>query len=187
MSKLSPYVDLRRWLAHLADTGRLSVIRKDIELKHQLAAVAKRLDGHQATYFPQPRGHSVPVVSGFMSRRGWIAEALGVPESELLSRFRDAAEHPLPWHEVPQNSAPCQQVVHQGRDPRDLLPIPTHSEYDSGPYITAGLVIARNPSTGVQNVSINRIQVNAQDRMALLMLPRHLWAFYQEAEARNQP
>lgn len=181
------FTDLRRWLTHLADSGRVAVMHEGTQLEHTLAAIAKRLDGRQAAYFPSPGGHAVPVVSGFMSRRSWIAEAMGVPESELLQHFRDAAERPLPWQEVPNGEAPCQQVVHRDCDVRAVLPVPTHSEHDNGPYITAGLVIARNPKTGVQNVSINRIQVHARDRMAILMLPRHLWAFYKEAEARNEP
>lgn len=183
----APFTDLRRWLQHLSDTGRLAVLREGVALEYQLAAIAKRLDGRKAAYFPQPGGHAVPVVSGFMSRRAWIAEAMGVPESQLLARFSAAAEQPMRCQLVPRGQAPCQEVEHRGRDVRELLPIPTHSEHDNGPYITAGLVIARNPSTGVQNVSINRIQVHAPDRMAILMLPRHLWAFYREAEARNEP
>ena len=95
------FTDLRRWLAHLSDTGRLAVIHEGVKLEHQLAAIAKRLDGRQAVYFPRPGGHDMPVVSGFMSRRGWIAEAMGVTESQLLQRFRQAAENPLPWREVP--------------------------------------------------------------------------------------
>ncbi|MDB5840894.1 MAG: UbiD family decarboxylase [Herminiimonas sp.] len=179
--------DLRQWLTHLTSTGRLAVIRDNVQLKHQLAAIAKRLDGRQAVFFPKPGGHAIPVISGFMSRRAWIAEAMAVKESELLSSFRRAAENPIPWHEVPGSEAACQQVVHHDIDLQAALPIPTHSEFDSGPYITAGLVIARNPVTGIQNVSINRIQVNAKDRMAILILPRHLHAFYQEAEAHGQP
>jgi len=179
--------DLRQWLERLSATGRLAVIRENVPLKHHLAAIAKRLDGRQAAFFPQPDGHAMPVVSGFMSRRAWIAEAMGVPQSELLARFREAADHPLPWREVGAGEAACQQVVHSDIDLHSLLPIPTHSEHDNGPYITAGMVIARNPVTGVQNVSINRLQVHAKDRMAILMLPRHLHAFYQEAEARKQP
>jgi 2,5-furandicarboxylate decarboxylase 1 len=181
-----PFTDLRRWLAHLSDSDRVAVIREGTPLEHTLAAIAKRLDGRQAAYFPKPGGHAMAVVSGFMSRRAWIAEAMGVPESELLQRFRDAAEHPIAWREVPKGEAPCQQVVHRERDVREVLPVPTHSEHDNGPYITAGLVIARNPKTGVQNVSINRIQVHSKDRMAILMLPRHLWAFYKAAEARSE-
>lgn len=186
MTQASPYTDLRRWLQHLSDTGRLAMLREGVALEHRLAAIAKRLDGQQAAYFPRPGGHDIPVISGFMSRRAWIAEAMGVPESGLLARFREAAANPLACRLVPGDQAPCQQVVHRDVDPRVLLPIPTHSEHDNGPYITAGLVIARNPKTGIQNVSINRIQVHAPDRMAILMLPRHLWAFQKEAEARGE-
>jgi 2,5-furandicarboxylate decarboxylase 1 len=179
--------DLRQWLTRLTATGRLAVMRENVPLKHHLAAISKCLDGRQAAFFPKPDGHAIPVISGFMSRRSWIAEALGVPEAGLLEAYRRAAENPLPWKEVPGAQAPCQEVVHHEIDLHGLLPIPTHSEHDNGPYITAGMVIARNPGTGVQNVSINRIQVHAKDRMAILMLPRHLFAFYQAAEANNQP
>lgn len=178
--------DLRQWLAHLEASGRLAVIREGVPLEHRLAAIAKRLDGSQAAWFPKPGGHAIPVVSGFVARRAWIAEAIGVEQAGLLAAFRHAADHPLPWREVEAGSAPCQEVVRTDIDLRALLPIPTHSEHDNGPYITAGLVIARNPVTGVQNVSINRIQVHGKDRMAILMLPRHLLAFYQAAEAQDQ-
>ncbi|HEX8789295.1 MAG TPA: UbiD family decarboxylase, partial [Telluria sp.] len=184
---VSKAADLRQWLAHLEATGRLAVAREGVPLEHTLAAIAKRLDGKQAAYFPKPGGHAIPVVSGFVSRRAWIAEAMGVEQAGLLSAFRNAAENPLPSREVAQAEAPCQQVViDKDIDLHALLPIPTHSEHDNGPYITAGLVIARNPVTGVQNVSINRIQVHARDRMAILMLPRHLLAFYKAAEAKDQ-
>jgi len=142
-------LSLRGWLAHLSATGRLATIAKTVALKHELAAVAKRLDGKQAAVFLAPGGHDMPVVSGFMSKRAWIAEAMGVAEKDLLQRFRDAADHPLPWKEVSAGEAACQQVLHTNAiDLHALLPIPTHSEHDNGPYITAGLVIARNPRTG---------------------------------------
>ena len=174
---------LRDWLAHLARTGRVATIDQPVALEHELAAIARRLDGTQAAFFTKPGGHDVPVVSGFMSRRAWIAEALGVAEADLLARFRDAADQPIASQEIPRAEAACQQVVHTGGiDLHKLLPIPTHSEHDNGPYITAGLVIARNPRTGVQNVSINRIQVHGPDRMAILLLPRHLYAFQKAAE-----
>lgn len=183
---MNPY-SLRGWLRHLAATQRLAVIRENVSLVHELAAIAKKLDGRQATLFPRPGGHAVPVVSGIVSRRSWIAEAMGVPESGLLGHFRRAAEAPLPWKEVSAARARCQEVVHRDADPRRLFPIPTHSEHDSGPYISAGLVIARNPKTGVQNVSINRVQVNDAKRLGVLILPRHLHAFFQAAEEMKQP
>ncbi|MDQ2915850.1 MAG: UbiD family decarboxylase [Pseudomonadota bacterium] len=178
--------NMRDWLAHLAATDRVAVIRDNVSLEFELAAIAKRLDGVKAAFFPHPGGHAIPVVSGFMSKRAWIAEALGVREGDLLQHVRRAVESPLPWREVQADAAPAQQVVHDHVDIRTLLPIPRHNEHDSAPYISAGLVIARNPKTGVQNVSINRIQINAPDRMAMLILPRHLHAFHGAAEEAGE-
>ena len=179
--------NMRDWLAHLAATNRVAVIRDGVSLEFELAAIAKRLDGVKATFFPHPGGHEIPVVSGFIANRAWIAEALGVSERDLLHHVRHAVDNPVPWREVSRDDAPAQQVEHDHVDIRTLLPIPRHNEHDSAPYISAGLVIARNPKTGVQNVSINRIQVNAADRMGVLILPRHLHAFQQAAEAAGEP
>ena len=183
---MSPFPTLRSWLRHLASSDRLVVARGGVKLKFEVAAIAKRLDGEKAVIFPSPGGHSMPIVAGFVGHRRWMAEALGVPLRTLHSTFRRAAEHPVPWRELPTGAAPCQQHVHRNADVRSLLPIPVHNEHDSGPYITAGLVIARNPLTGIQNVSINRIQVNAPDRMATLLLPRHLHAYFRAAEQKGE-
>lgn len=182
---MTPF-SLRGWLRHLAATERLAVIRKNVSLVHELAAIAKKFDGKRVTLFPRPGGHAIPVFSGIVSQRAWIAEAMGVPESEMLARFREAAAAPLPWREVSGADARCQDVVHHEVAPGGLFPIPTHSEHDSGAYISAGLVIARNPKTGVQNVSINRIQVERDRRLGILILPRHLHAFFRAAEEMQQ-
>lgn len=184
---MPPFCSLRDWLARLAETDRLAMAREGVALEYELAAIAKRLDGEKAVLFPRPGGReTMPIVSGFLSSRAWIAEAMGVPESELLARYRSAAEHPLAWTEVTRADAPAQAVTHDDVDVPALMPVPTHSEHDSGPYITAGLVIARNPQTGMQNVSINRIQVNSPNRLAALLLPRHLHAYHRAAEAQGQ-
>ncbi len=180
-----PHRTLRGWLRRLHESGRLATARPGVALEHELAAIAKRLDGVQAVLFPGPGGHSIPVVSGLVSSRAWIAEAMGAASSQMLARFLSAAENPVPCREV--TGAVAQQVRHDSVDIRKLLPVPKHSEHDSAPYITAGLVIARNPATGKQNVSINRIQIDSPKRMAMLILPRHLHAFVQIAEERGEP
>jgi 2,5-furandicarboxylate decarboxylase 1 len=180
-----PVRSLRGWLDHLAARDRLAVIRPGTALRFELAAIAKRLDGSRATLFPQPDGHRVPVVSGLVSNRAWIADAMGVEPREMLARFEDAALHPLPWQEV--KSAPAQELVHRHVDLPRLLPLPTHNEHDSGPYITAGLLIARNPRTGAQNVSIHRCQLSGPNRLGVLLLPRHTHMFFEAAEQEGAP
>jgi 2,5-furandicarboxylate decarboxylase 1 len=180
-----PITSLRDWLDHLAARDRLAVIRPEVSLRFELAAIAKRLDGVKATLFPRPGGHAMPVISGLVSDRQWIAEAMGVEPGEVLARFQDAALNPLPWQEV--TDAPVQEVVWREVDLGAQLPLPTHNEHDNGAYITAGLLIARNPATGVQNVSIHRLQLSGPNRLGALLLPRHTHMFYEAAERAGQP
>jgi 2,5-furandicarboxylate decarboxylase 1 len=176
----APVTTLRGWLDHLASSDRLAIIRPDRALRFEIAAIANHFDGRQATFFPRPDGHPVPVVSGLTSNRAWMAEAMGVAPSDLLRRFQQATAEPLPYREV--TSGPAQEVIHTSDiNLSALLPIPTHNEHDSGPYITAGLAIVRNPRTGAQNVSIHRLQINAPDRLGALILPRHTMAYVQLA------
>lgn len=114
-----------------------------------------------------------------------MAEALGTTQDRLVAHFQQAAAQPLPWHE--RNSAPAQEVVHrEGLDILKLLPVPTLNEHDSGPYISAGLMISRDPETGLQNVAILRCQISGPDRIGVLVLPRHTDNFYRKAEAQGR-
>jgi 2,5-furandicarboxylate decarboxylase 1 len=181
-----PVRTLRDWLDHLAARGRLAVLKPHIGLKFELAAHAKRLDGRRATFFPKPGGHAIPVVSGVISDRGWMAEAMGVEPAEMLAHFQHAASHPTPWQEAA--SAPVQEVTHRAPlDLANILPLPTHNEHDGGPYIAAGIMIVRNPKTGKQNVSIHRCQLTGPNRLGVLLLPRHTHTFQRMAEEAGQP
>lgn len=180
-----PVTTLRAWLDHLAARDRLAVIRPGVSLQFELAAIAKRFDGIKATLFPSPGGQRIPVLSGLVSDRQWIAEAMGVESAEVLTHFQEAAANPLPWQEV--TNAPVQEVVHYEVNLGKQLPLPVHNEHDNGAYITAGLLIARNPATGVQNVSIHRLQLSGPNRLGVLLLPRHTLMFYEMAERSGMP
>jgi len=123
-------------------------------------------------------------VSGLLSQRAWMAEAVGVSGNQLISAFEAACQEPVPWEET--TGAACQEVVHTEVDLERILPIPTHNEHDSGSYITAGLLISRQRSTGAQNVSIHRLQVSGPDRLGALLLPRHTLEFFKEREEAGE-
>ena len=53
--------------------------------------------------------------------------------------------------------------------------------------LPAALLIARNPSTGIQNVSIHRCQVSGPDRIGVLLLPRHTRHYFRIAEDAGEP
>src|SRR5262249_60150737 len=83
--------------------------------------------------------------------------------------------------------APVQEVVRTGADV-DLrsLPLVVHSEKDAAPYVTAGLVLAKDPETGIRNVSFNRMMLRGPDEFGIRMMPpQHLGQLYDRAGARG--
>lgn len=179
-----PGASLRGWLRRLADTGRLTTPEQGLSLQFEIAARANVLDGESASFFRRPAGHDIPIVSGLLSDRNWMAESMGVPTSEVARVFGEASQNPRAWTEVADPF--CQQVTSRSVDLATRLPVPTHNEFDSGPYITAGLLIARNPATGQQNVSIHRLQVTGPNKLGVLLLPRHTMAFLDECSSANR-
>ncbi len=180
--------DLRDWLNHLDANHALAVIRDGVNLEYELLTIADKFEGKKACYFPHPSGHAVPVVTGLLQQRSWVAEALGVPPAEMLRHFKQAVDHPMPWQVIEQDKAPVHEVViKEGIDLKKIMPIVTHNEKDGGPYITSGLVSSKNLETGKQNLSIHRMQVQAPDKLSILLLPRDLFAYFTYAESQNQP
>ena len=175
--------DLRSWLHALAKDNRLLQAKPGLALRFELAAISKVTENDKAVIFPQPGGHSVPIVSNILADRQWMADSLGISSSELLKRFMHAVRNPLKSVEV--QKATAQEVVHDKVDLLKQLPIPTHNELDSGPYISAGVLISRNPETGVQNLSIHRCQISAANKIGVLLLPRHTLAYAHRAAAKK--
>jgi 2,5-furandicarboxylate decarboxylase 1 len=178
----------RTWLEYLQASGRLAVVDKRVSLKYEIAAVAKKLDGQKAVYFTQVEDYSIPVVSGICSTRQQFAEALETDQFELIPKFIQAVSAPLPCRLVKKKDAPVKEnVILKDIDLMKTLPIPIHHEKDSGHYITAGLFIVRDPVTRKQNVSIHRLQVSGKDRLGILILPRHTFHLYKQAEEAGKP
>ncbi|MBX6396627.1 MAG: UbiD family decarboxylase, partial [Alicyclobacillaceae bacterium] len=93
-----------------------------------------------------------------------------------------------PYVRIDHSAAPVKEnIILEQIDMLSLFPIPTHHEKDSGPYITAGLLIVRDPETRKQNVSIHRLQISSGDKLGVLLLPRHAYHLYKQAESQGKP
>lgn len=174
---------LHDWLDRLAREELLTITRPNLPLKFGIAAVAKRLDGQKAVLFPAPGGHSIPILCGILSRREWFSDAFGVRPDQLIERVRKAVSAPIPCREV--DDAPAYEFVHNKFDLTSDLPVPTFNELDSAPYLSAAMLVMRNPVTGAQNASINRCQLNGPNRLGVLIATRDTRLFYETAEAAN--
>jgi UbiD family decarboxylase len=176
---------LRGFLSALEASGDLHRVKRPVDLRFELAAVLALRERGPAQLFE--RAGSMPVVGNLLSSRERFARALGVARSDLHLRCLDALQDLIPPALVQQG--PVQDVVHRAPfDLAALLPVPTWFERETGPYVTAGVIVARDPQTGTRNVSIARLRLEGGARlMAGIARNHHLYLLAEKARALGRP
>lgn len=122
--------------------------------------------------------YEMPVVVGALAANPEIyAAGLGVSVEEIGDVWTRAMDNPIQPVAVPD--APCQEVVMTGdqltRRGGGLaaLPVPISTPgFDAAPYLTATLVVTKDPETGVRNMGTYRAQLKARDRLGVRMASR---------------
>ena len=181
-------LDLRSALEFLATVpGQLASTRQPVDAHAELAAVYKRAGAGPALLFENVTGYAIPVVVGILASRERTARLMGSTIERLPFDLLDALNHTCA--PVTVASAPCQEVVIRPPfDLRRLIPAPTHTLHDAGPYITAGLVRARDPETGASDVTIHRLCMQGPDSLSIYFVPgRHIDQFRAKAERLGRP
>lgn len=161
---------LRGTLVTLEREGELRRVDGPVSLRHELSALLAAGDDGPALLFGDVQHTTLPVVGNVLGSRRRIALGLGVEVDEIENRLLHALEHPLAPREI--EHAPCQQVVAPDVD-LTRLPIPWFFEHETGPYITAGAIVARDGSDGSANLSIARLKPLDQHRAMAGIAPNH--------------
>ena len=178
----------RELLEWLRSNGDLATVSRSVDPKHELTAVMRSMQkgANKALMFRSVRGSDMPVATNVFGFRRAVAAALGLDEAELLRTLVAREGERLPVDRV--DSAPVQEVVQtSGFDVARDVPQLVYAELDGGAYITAGVLIAPHPVTGVYNASWNRCQLVGDDKLRVRMMPpQHLGRYHAEAEAQGK-
>ena len=145
-----------------------------------------------AMVFNRIKGHpGAKVAIGLLSSRTRVAALLGCRTEELGKKLWECASHPLN-PVVSEEKAACQEVVHLAEEPgfdlARLVPAPTNTPDDAGPYITLGMCYASHPDTGASDVTIHRLCIQGKDELSIFFTPgaRHIGAMAERAEELGQ-
>jgi 2,5-furandicarboxylate decarboxylase 1 len=158
-------MSLRSFLEKARDEGQLTVVADRVDPYLEMARVIDRLEG-PPILFEDVRGYDTAVVASVCGARESLALDLGVDTTQLLFTLAEALSNPVEPEIVP--AGPCQEVVDEQVDV-DTLPILSHLPEDGGPYITAGVVVTRDPQHG-RNVSFHRLlRLDSQRLVARLV------------------
>lgn len=178
----------REVLSWLDRNGDLATVSREVDPRHELTAVLRRMQATQnkALRFDRVKGTDIPVATNLFGFRRAIAASLGLEESALLKSLVALEGRKTPTERV--DNAPVQEVVKIGDiDVARDLPQIVYAEHDGGAYITAGVLIAPHPVTGVYNASWNRCQLAGDEKLRVRMMPpQHLGRYHAEAEALGQ-
>lgn len=127
--------------------------------------------------FTNVKGSHIPVISGLCNTREKIARAINCEKDEILHKIIDATSNPIKIenYEDLDNYATYKANLNK-------IPVLKHYKNDGGKYITAGVIFAKDPVTGVQNASIHRMLVKNSDTLGVRLVPRNLYTYFQKAE-----
>ncbi|WP_407377304.1 UbiD family decarboxylase [Methanobrevibacter sp.] len=123
------------------------------------------------------KGFDMPVISGICNTRDKIAKSINCEVSQITEKIIEAMENPIKVDKFTDFSEYDTLEVDL-----DKIPILTHYKRDGGKYITAGVVFARDPETGIQNASIHRMMVLDNKRLVIRIVPRNLYTYFQRAQ-----
>src|SRR5688500_14776473 len=178
--------DFRAALARLRAAARVRTLNREADPDLEIAALMKRLDGAEALFFPKVKRHGLPVLGNLLCSQANCEAAFGVGYREIRDFVARALGNPVAPERVA--AAPCQEHVHtEDFDIGRMLPVLRYTEADSGRFITAGIVIVRDPQTGVYNASYHRLQLLGPRQTAIkLDFGRHLRFAYERAQKMKQ-
>ena len=171
-------VDLRSYLKQLETDPEeeLLVINKELSPRFEIPAVLHKLEQEErfpTVLFQRVTGSDLPVVANIFAsyRRHGLAIGTSDPK-QMLNMYMQREGQRIPTKRVGAEDAPVKQVKWTGEQV-DLrkLPIVTHHEQDSGPYITAGVLVTRDPRSGVYNAGVYRHELRGPRELGAFMQP----------------
>lgn len=145
-----------------------------------------------AMIFHNVKGHpDASVAIWLLASRKRVAALLGTEPENLGKLLYHSVDNPIAPVVIDQ-PAPCQEIVYRAEDPDfdlfKLIPAPTNTPDDAGPYITLGMCYATHPKTGLSDVTIHRLCIQGKDELSIFFTPRcrHIGAMAEYAESINQ-
>ncbi|MCZ6830879.1 MAG: UbiD family decarboxylase [Gammaproteobacteria bacterium] len=181
--------DLQGYISFLEEHNLLIRVKTEVDAHLELAGVAKRFEGEKVVLFEKVKGCNYPVLIGLYWNLDIMAKVFNCGSDRLpfvlTEEIRAWQKNPV--EPVILESGPANEVIETDIDLYEL-PVPHHATGDGGRYLTSSVVIAKDPDTGVRNLSVHRMMITGKNRFTLLLEELgHVMDYYKRAEAKGEP
>lgn len=171
---------------YLESRGELSVVDREVNPEFELAAVAvaQQRASEKAILFRNVRGSAFPVLANVYGSHKRLCDMIGAGEGSFSERWlalTEGRKSNASGAGAPDGGAHVECRLSD-------LPMITYHARDAGPYFTSAIYLAKDPDSGVPNLSFHRSMIVNETELRVRLGSTHDLASYQaRAEARGEP
>lgn len=174
--------DLREYLKLIKKSRDLKTIKKPVSKKYEIAGITAKVDGSHAVLFENVRDSDFRVVANLVGTRKRFSMALGCSENLIHQKITGAIKKPKKPRVIKSG-----KFLENSSSDASILPVVTHFEKESGPFITSAVVFAKNPETRKQNSSFHRLMpIDGRHFSIRMVEERHLHRCYMDARNHGE-
>ncbi|MBU5425434.1 UbiD family decarboxylase [Tissierella pigra] len=177
---------LRSTLETLRANNSLLETDKEVDYIYEMGAVLKYFNNKVPMLFNNIKGNPLSSVGGLYGDRMLIYDLLGIDHNNRIERFMNSIVNPQPY-KVVSNGKVKENIIKRNIDIQRILPINKFQEKDSSSFITAGVMVVKDPDTGKFFTSIRRLQVNGGNQLSALIASPKLTNDFLELEKQGKP
>lgn len=125
-----------------------------------------------------------PILYNVFGHPEWVADRLGTRPNAIVESLIDASEHAVEPVLVP----PAQRLTADAPlDLRKWVPIGHDKARQRVPCLNAGVIVARDPETGLLNTSMHTLNLVGPDRLVIHVRSNHFARIYGKWQKRGEP
>ena len=174
--------DLRNYISQIKKIKQLKTVKTKVSTKFEIAAITAKLDGLDAVLFENIKESEFNLISNLVGTRQRFALAVGASENNIHAKVISAIKKAR----KPKVISSGKFMENKSQD-ISLIPIVTHFEKESGPFITSSIAYAKNPDTGKQNSSFHRLMPIDKNHLSIRMVEgRHLHRCFVDAKEHGE-
>ncbi|KAF6247946.1 UbiD family decarboxylase [Nitrosopumilus sp. b3] len=174
--------DLRNYISQVKKIHDLKTVKTKVSTKYEIAGITAKVDGSYAVLFENIKESNFQLVANLVGTRKRFALVVGGNENNIHEKIIAAIK-----------KAKKPKIITSGKfmenKSKNLLsmPIVTHFEKESGPFITSSVAYAKNPETGKQNSSFHRLMPIDKTHFSIRMVEgRHLHRCFVDAKEHGE-
>jgi len=174
--------DIRSYVDQVKKLGQLSVIKKKVSTKYEIAAITAQADGGNAVLFENIKESKLRLVANLVGTRARFAKAISATELTIHDKVISAIKNA----KKPKIVSDAKFFENKSRD-LSVLPIVTHFEKEPGPFITSSIIYALNPEKKTQNSSFHRLMPLDKRHFSVRMVEgRHLHRAFMDSKEHGK-